>query len=115
MVIKSSKDEPCKDIGSGDEIYIDVNNRRMNTTGSLFTEHEYCQPIDQVNIKSDIFSLQSSSSAGFCIESISINGEQILGSNSSQYNCGDAGLTTSKITIQNGEITVGCEGLNCHD
>ena len=115
MVIKSSKDEPCNDIEIDDEIYIDINNRRMNTTESLLTEHEYCQPIDQVNIKNDIFSLQSSSSAGFCIESISINGEQILGSNSSQYNCGDAGLTTSKITIQNGEIIVGCEGLNCHD
>ena len=114
-MIKSSKDEPCNDSGIDDEIYIDINNRRMNTTESLLTEHEYCQPIDQVNIKNDIFSLQSSSSAGFCIESISINGKQILGSNSSQYNCGDAGLTTSKITIQNGEIIVGCEGLNCHD
>ena len=83
----------------------------MDTTQSFFVEHKYCRAMNQVDIKNDIFQLQSSSSDGFCIEGLSLRGEQMLGTDSSHYNCAGTGMTTSTITIQNNEIVIECKGL----
>ena len=95
MVIESSKNEPCTEIQSESEIHININGQRNDTIRS--TKHEFCSRWN------DIFQLYSSD--GFCLESLFVNEKEILGTNSTQNNCGDIGMLTSDITIKDGAIT----------
>ena len=102
MVIESSRDEPCTEIQSNGDIHININGQRNDTIKSEFTEREFCSPLNKVNISNDVFQLYSSD--GFCIESLLVNQKEILGTNSTQNNCGDIGMLTSDITIKDGAI-----------
>ena len=84
----------------------------MNTTQSSLTEHIYCQALNQINITSDTFQLQSTDSHGFCVESLSVNGKQLLGTNITQNNCGHIGMFTSELKIRDDKIIYfECKGL----
>ena len=104
MIIESSRDEPCSDYWSGDEIYFNINGQRNHTIEPGYKKHEFCSSINQVNITNDIFELQPSDSEGFCIESLIVNGKDILKLNGAHNNCDYVGMTTSNITIQGGEL-----------
>ena len=80
-----------------------------------FKEFEYCFNMDFVDVANDKFQLQSSNGDGACITSLSININQLLvGKNSNlpsfwidgndQY-CLDDFVSSSQITIQNGQIS----------
>ena len=112
MVINLSTDEPCQGDWSGGEINIYFNFQLINTIQSSFTEHKYCQPLNQINLTSDIFQLQSTDSYGFCVENLSVNEKQLLGSNSTQNNCGHIGMFTSELKIRDDKIIYfECKGL----
>ena len=78
------------------------------------TEFEYCLDMDDIDLSNDKFQLQSSSADGVCITSLSINSKQLfVGKNNNlpifwidgndQY-CLDDFMSSSQITIQNGQI-----------
>ena len=76
-----------------------------------FTEFEYYSNWDEIDVESDKIQLQSTSSDGVCITSLSIDGTDILvGPNNNQPNfwfdgddnmCTDDFVSTQELIIQN--------------
>ena len=99
---------------AGGDIAIKHNGETVATIPSGFKEFEYCLDMDDVDVPNDKFQLQSSNGDGACITSLSININQLLvGKNSNlpsfwidgsdQY-CLDNFMSSSQITIQNGQV-----------
>ena len=108
MLIKKNKSETCTKLLGDNEIHIYINEQKY-TIESTFTELQICTLTTEINILQDIFQLNFSD--GFCIESLFVNGNEILGPNSHQHNCGDVGMPTSEMKIQNEEIIyLQCKG-----
>ena len=87
-----------------------------------FSEFEHCLNNDDVDVANDEFQLQSTSGNGVCITSLSINGNPILvGASNNLQNfwidsdtpdCLDNFMSTSQITIRNGQvISSTCKGI----
>ena len=81
---------------------------------SGFREFEHCLKNDDVDVANDEFQLQSTSTDGVCITSLLINGNPLLvgGSNnlqnfwidSNELYCLDNFMSSSQITIRNGQV-----------
>ena len=100
---------------AGGDIAINHNGNTVATMPRGFKEFEYCWNMDVVDVANDKFQLHSSNGDGACITSLSININQLLvGKNSNlpsfwidgndQY-CLDDFMSSSQITIQNGQIS----------
>ena len=112
MVIKKTRNEPCTELGVDSEIQIAINGEKKDTIEPTSSEHEFCLPSTKVNVLHDTFQLNSSDSEGFCIESLFVNGNKILGPSSNQNNCGAVKMSTSEIIIRNDEIIYfECKGI----
>ena len=90
---------------------------------SGFREFEHCLKNDDVDVANDEFQLQSTSDNGVCITSLLINGNPLLvgGSNnlqnfwidSDEPYCLDNFMSSSQITIRNGQVTSStCKGTS---
>ena len=88
---------------------------------SGFREFEHCLKNDDVDVANDEFQLQSTSDNGVCITSLSINGNPLLVGrsnnlqnfwiDSNEQDCLDNFISSSQITIQNGQVIYStCKG-----
>ena len=88
-----------------------------------FKEYVYCMDMDDVDIANDEFQFQSSNTDGACITSLSINGNKLsVGKNNDLQSfwvdgtdryCFDDFMSTSQITIKNGQIdSSDCKPIN---
>ena len=122
-MIESSENDPCDSQWQGGKIYINHNQKRKATIPSEFKNYQFCIPFNQVDVMNDQFQLQSSNNNDVCIEKFFVNDKQIfvgaLNDQSSfiidgnQNSCQDQKMTTSQITIQNGEVLSSeCKGLS---
>ena len=94
----------------GGDIYLNKNGRTIASTSYGFLNFEHCVGAS----RDDEFQLKASNDDGVCITSLSVNGEQLLvGRNNdlpsfwmNQKNpqCKNDRMTTSQITIKNGEV-----------
>ena len=105
----------------GDDITIKHNGNTIATIPAGFKEFDYCLHIDDVDVTNDEFQLQSTGSDGVCITSLFINFNPLLvGANnnlqsfwidSNDKYCSDEYMSSSEITIQNGQvISSTCKG-----
>ena len=110
---------------AGGDIAIKYNAEIVATIPSGFNEFEHCVPLTDVDVANDEFQLQSTSSDGTCITSLSVNGDQLLvGKNNDQQSfwidangrhCLDDFMSSSQITIKNGQVdSSDCKSL-CQD
>ena len=108
---------------AGGDIAIKYNAEIVATIPSGFNEFEHCVPLTDVDVANDEFQLQSTSTDGTCITSLSVNGDQLLvGKNNDQQSfwidandryCFDNFMASSQITIKNGEIdSSDCKPIN---
>ena len=99
---------------AGGDIAIKHNGETVATMPQGFGEFEYCLNMDDIDIANDELQLQSSSGDGVCITSLSIDNIPLfVGKNKNlpsfwidendQY-CLDDFMSTSQITIQNGQV-----------
>ena len=94
----------------GGDIYLNQNGRTIATTKYGFLNFEHCVGA----ARDDEFQLQASNDDGVCITSLSVNDKQLLvGKNNDLPNfwmnqrnpkCTKSHMTTSQITVKNGEI-----------
>ena len=88
-----------------------------------FKEYVYCMDMENVDIANDEFQFHSRDNDGACITSLSINGNQLLvGKNNDLQgfwidtdtrHCFDDFMSTSQITIKNGQIdSSDCKPIN---
>ena len=123
MVIKSSENDPCDSQWQGGKIYINHNQKRKAIIPSGFKNYQFCIPSNQVDVINDQFQLQSSNNNDVCIEKFFVNDKQIfVGAlndqsffiiDGNQNSCQEQKMTTTQITIQNGEvISSECKGLS---
>ena len=122
MVVRSSEDYPCGSYWQGGDIKIFHNGQSKATFPSGFNEQQYCIPFQELDVKNDRFQLKASNNDGVCIQSLLVNGQQLLvgalddqpsfwidGNNNS---CDYDKMSTSQLTIQNGAIiSSACKGL----
>ena len=105
----------------GDDITIKQNGNTIATIPAGFKEFNYCLNIDDVDVTNDEFQLQSTGSDGICITSLLINFNPLLvGENNNLQSfwidsdtpyCSDEYMSSSQITIQNGQvISSTCKG-----
>ena len=98
---------------AGGDIAIKHNGETVATMPSGFEEFEYCLNMGDIDIANDELQFQSSSGDGVCITSLSIDNIPLfVGKNNNlpsfwidendQY-CLDDFMSTSQITIQNGQ------------
>jgi hypothetical protein len=111
-----------KDSAGGD-ILIKHNGDTIATMPRGFKEFEHCLELDEIDVANDKFQLQSSNGDGACITSLAININQLLvGKNNNlpsfwidgndQY-CLENFMSTSQITIQNGQVNSStCKPMN---
>ena len=99
---------------SGDPIPFKYNGEIVSWLSRGFTWFEYCLDMDEVDVANDKFQLQSDGTDGTCISSLSIDYNQLLVGKhrnltsfwidgNDQY-CLDDFMSTSEITIQDGQV-----------
>ena len=98
----------------GDDITLKQNGNTIATLPAGFKEFNYCLNIDDVDVTNDEFQLQSTGSDGICITSLLINFNPLLvGENNNLQSfwidsdtpyCSDEYMSSSQITIQNGQV-----------
>ena len=99
-----------------------INGEVKDTLARGFTEFEYCSKWDEIDIENDKIQLQSTSTDGVCITSLSLNDNQILvgklNDRPSFWIDGDPGacldhfMSTPQITFKNGEVLSSfCKGI----
>ena len=119
--LKHNDQPPTAWIGS--EINLVINGEVKDSLKRGFTEFEYCQSWDEIDVENDKIQLQSTSTDGVCITSLSLNGNQMLvgklNDQSSFWidedhrNCMDDHMSTPQITFKNGEVLSSyCKGIH---
>ena len=99
---------------SGSDIFIKHNGVHVATMPSAYEVFEYCFEMDDIDVINDKFQLQSTSDDGVCITSLLINNNQLLVGKHNNLQgfwidgndnyCLDNFMSTSQITIQNGQV-----------
>ena len=108
---------------AGSEIIIKHNGHTIATMPAGFREFEHCLNIDDVDVTNDEFQLQSTSDDAVCITSLSINRNPLLVGKSNNLQsfwidsnepyCLDHFMSSSQITIRNGQVTSStCKGTS---
>ena len=113
-------------LSAGGDIAIKYNAEIVATIPSGFNEFQHCVPLTDVDVVNDEFQLQSTSSDGTCITSLSINENQLLvGKNNDLQSfwidgndryCLNFFMSSSQITIKNGQVdSSDCKRMNQED
>lgn len=99
---------------SGSKIDLKHNGVNVAFLPGAFKKFEYCFEMDEIDVINDKFQLQSTTDDAACISSLSINNTQLLvGKNNNLQSfwidgndnyCLDDFMTTSQMTIQNGQV-----------
>ena len=123
--LKSSSENCDATTFYGDPITLLHNDVEMAKIPTQFDDFKYCFDMDQVDVENDNFKLVAGGDDGVCINSLHINGEQILvGRNNDMASfefdkpdqweglvCGNDIMRTSSLTIQNGQVVESeCKG-----
>ena len=129
IVVKSSEQEDLcyhpsasASTWTGDDLNFLVNGELVRTIPGGFTEFEYCQSWDKVDVQNDRFQIQSTTSDGVCITGVTINGKEMLVGklndkqsfwiDGDEQDCIDNHMSTPQITFKNGEVLSSyCKGI----